>query len=468
MFKNNDILKLVIKMNEHIKIDDVLDLEVRRLGINGEGIAYYKKLAIFIDHAIPGEKVKAKIKEVYDNRAIAEVESILVSSPDRMIPFCPVYETCGGCQTQHISYEASLTFKRDIILKSFDRYAGLAIKENIVKPTIGTDAPLNYRNKASLPVQYIKGKNRFGMYQKHSNVFIPIDECPIQHEDLNRILRLIVSLMNTYDIKAIDPKTKDGYVRNIIVRIAEHTKEIQVSFICLKKSNRLLDLCDALMKKEPNIVSVYEVINNDLKKPGFFTSKMTLLRGKETIDELLNGHHYELRPDAFFQLNTRQADRFYQEMTRLAKLKKHEIAIDAYAGSAPVSHYVFDQAKHVYAIEIDKASCDSAKASLERNNIQNVTVLQSDFKRALISLKEKNIDVMFFDPPRTGLGDDTIDLIIKAKPKRLVYGSCNPSTLAKDLNRLLSHYDLIEVVPVDMFPYTSLVESITLLSLKTA
>lgn len=455
-------------MNEHIKIDDVLDLEVRRMGINGEGIAYYKKLAIFVDHAIPGEKVKVKIKEVFENRAIGEVEEILVESHDRMIPFCPVYHECGGCQTQHVNYLKSLEFKRDIILKSFDRYASLSIKESLVKATIGSTSPLNYRNKASLPVQFIKGKNRFGMYQKNSNVFIPIDECPIQHDDLNRILRLTVSLMNTYDIKAIDPKTKDGYIRNIIVRIAEHTNEVQVSFICFKKSNRLMELTDALMKKEPNIVSVYEVINNDLKKPGFFTSNMHLLRGKETIEEILNGYRFELRPDAFFQLNTRQADLFYQEMKRLAKLKKHEIAIDAYAGSAPVSHYIYDQARHVYAIELDKASCESAKASLEKNNITNVTVLQSDFKRALISLKEMPIDVMFFDPPRVGLGDETLDLIIKAKPKRLIYGSCNPSTLAKDINRLLTHYELIEVVPIDMFPYTSLVESVSLLILKTA
>lgn len=453
-------------MNEHIKINDKLDLEIKRMGINGEGIAYYQKLAIFIDKAIPGEVIEASIDEVYDNRAIAHIESIKQPSVDRKTPFCPVYETCGGCQTQHINYEAMLHHKRDILLKSFDRYAGLKISDKKIKPTIGAKNPEHYRNKASLPIQYIKGKNRFGMYAKNSNQFIPIDGCPVQHDVINKILRKMTSLMDTFGIQAYDPKTKQGYVRHLVVRIAEHTGEVQVSFIMLKKSNRLDDLVKKLVEIEKKIVSVYEVMNEDMRKMGFFTEQKRLVYGKETITEILNGHEYILKPEAFFQLNTTQADLFYQEMKRLAQLKPHEVAIDAYAGIAPVSHYIHDQAKKIYAIEMDPSACESAKLSLEKNGIKNVTVLQSDFKRALSGLKEKKIDVMFFDPPRVGLGDDTIELILKFKPKRLIYGSCNPSTLAKDLNALLAHYELIETVPIDMFPYTSLVESVSLLTLK--
>lgn len=453
-------------MNEHIKKDDILDLEVRRMGINGEGIAYYKKLAIFIDQALPGEKVKAKVDEVYENRATATLEEVITPSEHRRTPFCEYYEACGGCQTQHADYNTILDNKRDILLKSFDRYAGLKINPEIVKSVKGAINPKNYRNKASLPVQKIKGKNYFGMYARNSNQFIQIEGCPIQHEDINRILRTIISLMNTFGIDAMDSKTNTGYVRHLVVRVGETTKEAQVSFIMLKKSNRLDDLVKKLISLEPTIESVFEVMNPDLKKVGYFTEDMRLIYGKQMIKEILNGHEYYLRPEAFFQLNTKQADVFYSEMKRLANLKKHEIAIDAYAGIAPVSHYIHDQARHVYAIEIDQASCDSAKLSLEKNGIKNVTVLQSDFKRALSGLKEKKIDVMFFDPPRVGLGDETIELILKFKPKRLIYGSCNPSTLAKDFNTLLHTYELIETVPIDMFPYTSLVESVSLLTLK--
>ncbi|MDX9691690.1 MAG: 23S rRNA (uracil(1939)-C(5))-methyltransferase RlmD [Acholeplasmataceae bacterium] len=453
-------------MEQHIKPHDTLNVSIKRMGINGEGIAYDQKLAIFVEGALPGEDVEIEIKEVFDNRATAITKNVLKQSKSRSVPFCPVYETCGGCQTQHMAYETTLAHKRDIILQSFDRYMNPKPNPNVVKKAIGSANPTFYRNKASLPVQKLRGKNVFGMYARNSNHFIPIDDCPIQHELINQILKSCILLMDQYQMDAMDPKTKKGYVRSIVVRVAMHTKEAQVSFIMLKKSNRLDDVAKALMKKEKHVVSVYEVMNGDLKKPGFFTDEMELILGKDTIIEHLNNQTFILKPEAFFQLNTEQADIFYKEMKRLAHLKKHEVAIDAYAGIAPVSHYIAGDAKHVYAIEIEQQACESAKLSLKENKIDNVTVLHSDFKRALSGLREKKIDVMFFDPPRVGLGEETINLIQKFKPSRLIYGSCNPSTLAKDLHILQKDYELIETVPIDMFPYTSLVESVSLLELK--
>jgi len=453
-------------MEQHIKPNDTIQLSIKRMGINGEGIGYDQKLAIFVDYALPGEEVIVTIDEVFDNRASATIKEIIKPSEHRTNPFCPVYELCGGCQTQHLDDKHILIHKRDLILQSFDRYMNPKPHLSVVKETIGAINPKNYRNKASLPVQNIRGKNRFGMYQKNSNQFIPIDDCPVQDEDINRIFKTTVNLMDKYQMDAIDPKTKKGYVRSIVVRAAQHTKQTQVSFIMLKKSNRIKDLTTELMKIEKMVVSVYEVINGDLKKPGFFTDEMNLIAGKEVITENLNHQKFILKPEAFFQLNTDQAHVFYLEMKRLAQLKKHEVAIDAYAGIAPVSHYIAKDAKHVYAIEIDAKACESAKLSLKENGIENVTVLHSDFKRALSGLREKKIDVMFFDPPRVGLGDETITLIMKFKPTRLIYGSCNPSTLAKDLQLLQKEYQLIETVPIDMFPYTSLVESVSLLIKK--
>ncbi len=453
-------------MNEFIKVNDNLNVDVKRMGINGEGIAYYQKLAIFIDHALPGEEVKVNIKEVYDNRAIADLIEVRKPSPDRTEPFCPIYHQCGGCQTQHIQYEAMLEQKRELILRSFERYAGIKFTQKQIKKTIGADHPTHYRNKASLPVQRIKNKNRFGMYQKNSNRFIAIDGCPVQHEDINRILNTIMLLMAKHQMDAYDPKKKDGYVRALVVRVAEGTKEAQVTFVMLKKSNRIESVVKDLVGKEPMIKSVHQTLHPDMKKMGFFGDNIELIYGKDTIEEELNGHRYQLKPEAFFQLNTPQAHKFYQEMKRLSGLKPHETAIDAYAGIAPVSHYIYQDCRQVYAIEIDKSSCESARLSLEKNGITNVTVLESDFKRALSGLKEKKIDVMFFDPPRVGLGEETIELILQAKPKRLIYGSCNPSTLAKDIHQLSKDYDLVETVPLDMFPFTSLVESVSLLTLK--
>ncbi len=453
-------------MNEHIKIDDQLHISIKRMGINGEGIGYFNKLAIFVDQALPDEELDVVITHVFDNRAIARIVNITKQSPERREPFCPVYDACGGCQTQHFDYFKTLIQKRDILIKSFDRYISPKVSENLVTDTIGADEPKHYRNKASLPVQRIKGKNQFGMYARGSNKFISIKGCPIQNELINQILNTIIRLMNQYEMDGIDPRTRRGYVRSLIVRVNHKQDQAQVSFIMAKKSNRLETVVEDLIKAEPKVVSVYEVMNTDMKKPGFFTDDMQLIYGQKMIEETLNDFKFLLTPEAFFQLNTPQAHKFYLEMKRLANLKSHEIAIDAYAGVAPVSHYIFEDAHHVYAIEIDPSACESARLSLEANNITNVTILQSDFKRALNGLKDKKIDVMFFDPPRTGLGEETIDLIMSFQPKRLIYGSCNPSTLAKDLNILLKTYDLIETVPIDMFPYTSLIESVSLLHKK--
>ncbi|RJX26014.1 MAG: 23S rRNA (uracil(1939)-C(5))-methyltransferase RlmD [Acholeplasma sp.] len=455
-------------MNEFIKIGDTLNVDVKRMGINGEGIAYYQKLAIFIDHALPGEEVKVNIKEVLENRAIGELVEVRKPSPDRVEPFCPIYHQCGGCQTQHIAYEAMLEQKREMIIRSFERYAGIEFTHKQVKKTLGAEHPTYYRNKASLPVQRIKNKNRFGMYQKNSNRFIAIDGCPIQNEEINRILNTIILLMAKHQMDAFDPKKREGYVRALVVRVAEGTKEAQVTFVMLKKSNRIEAVVRDLVHKEPTVKSVHQTLHPDMKKMGFFGEALELIYGKETIEEELNGQKYQLKPEAFFQLNTPQAHKFYLEMKRLAQLKSHEIAIDAYAGIAPVSHYIHKDCRSVYAIEVDPSSCESAKLSLEKNGITNVTVLQSDFKRALSGLKEKKIDVMFFDPPRVGLGSETIELILQNKPKRLIYGSCNPSTLAKDIFELSKDYTLIETVPIDMFPYTSLVESVSLLEKKSS
>ncbi len=453
-------------MNTFIKENEIIQITIRKTGINGEGIGYYKKLAIFVDYALPDEVVDVMITRVYDNRATAKLVKIHQKSAFRAIPFCPVYENCGGCQFQHITYEQSLIEKKQMIFDSFDRYISFKVPRELVKDTIGADDPKYYRNKASLPVQN-KKRNEIGMYQANSHKFIAIDACPVQDKNINRILTTILDLMNVYKVDGFDPKYNKGYIKSLVVRVSDDSKEAQVTFILFNDSNFLERLVKKLIEVEPMIKSVFKVISKPNKKNPFFSDKPIKLFGKDTIIAKLNGFTFDLKPDAFFQLNSPQAHKFYTKMKDLARLKKHEIAIDAYAGVAPVSHYIANDCKHVYAIELDESSCVSAKKSLAENRIDNVTVLQSDFLRALSGLKEKEIDVMLFDPPRTGLGPDTIKLILEFKPKRIVYGSCNPSTLAKDLNELLNHYYLEETSPIDMFPYTSLVESVSLLVLKT-
>ncbi len=454
-------------MQQCVSVKDIITFDVKRMGINGEGIGYFQKLAIFVEQALPGEEIEAEITEVFENRATAVVKRIVKPSKDRIVPFCPVYDACGGCQTQHFNYRSMLAQKKDILIKSFDRYLKNYPK-GIFKDTVGMKDPMNYRNKASLPLRKIQGKNRFGMYSRNSNTFVPIDDCGVQHELINDIFRTIVELMDQNQIDAYDVKSNKGYITHAVVRVTENLKEAQVSFIVPKRTPKLMIFVEELVKRHREIKSIYEVVNTDQKRQTFFTEESFMIYGKEMIEERLNDYQFLLKPEAFFQLNTSQADKFYQKMAELADLKDNEIGIDAYAGIAPVSHYIAAKAKKIYAIELDSRATASAKLSLKKNNINNVEVIQSDFAKSLRNLPEKKIDVMLFDPPRAGLGRETIDLIKKYKPARLVYGSCNPSTLAKDLNELVGMYELKQVIPFDMFPFTSLVESITLLELKVS
>lgn len=453
-------------MQQHVKLNDLLELDIKRMGINGEGIGYYERLAIFVDHALPGEKVLVRIKEVYPNRAVAELIKVINESKDRIDPFCPVYDVCGGCQTQHFNYEAMLEQKKDILMKSLDRYLGNYSK-SIIRDTIGMDFPMHYRNKASLPFKKIDGKNHFGMYERGSNFFVPIEDCGIQHPTINEIFKTLTYLMDKYHIDSYDFYTQMGYLTHGVVRISENLEEVQVSLITVKELPSMDNFIQELIEYHPMVKSVYEVLQPDIKRQTFLNKNSNLLYGKESINENLGGYEFTLKPEAFFQLNTYQAHHFYEAMKTLAKLSKNDVVIDAYAGIAPISHYIHSYCKKVYAIEINEESALAAKASLIKNNIHNVEVIEGDFKDVLKErFLNKHIDVILFDPPRIGLGKETIDVIKLKKPSRIVYGSCNPSTLAKDLNELIDIYEITEIIPFDMFPYTSLVESVTLLELK--
>ncbi len=451
-------------MNQVYEVGQKLNINIKNIGINGEGIGYYEKMAIFVDQVLPNENVDVEITEVYHNRIVAKKLNILKESEHRIKPFCPIYDKCGGCQLQHLESKEVARTKRNIVLDAYQRYTHRNLPKDIVENTITAKDEKGYRHKVSLPVRFT-GKNHVGMYEAGTRNFIQMDDCPIQHPALNEVVATILELMNQYGIKGFDEKYKKGHVLTLIARIST-LNEIQVTLVIQKNHSKYIELAKDLMKKDKRVVSVFKVFDRKGQKVGFFNDSLRKIKGKDTITEKLGGYEFSLTPEAFFQLNPIQAHRFYTEMVKLAGLRRFHIAIDAYAGSAPISHYIAASCKKVYAIEVDQKSCESAKLSLEKNHIKNVVVLQSTFKRALSGLQKKKIDVMFFDPPRTGLGKDTIDLILKSKPKRIVYGSCNPSTLAKDLNLLLKAYKLEVTKPLDMFPQTSLVESVSLLTLK--
>lgn len=442
-----------------------IELDIKKLGINGEGIGYFERKAVFVDFALPGELSLVEITEDFNTYYKARLIETKRASAKRVVPFCPIYLECGGCQTQHMAYEETLLHKRDLILQAIKRYVKTPFNTKYVYKTIGMDDPKHYRNKASLPVEFKDGKNVVGMYKAGSNHLVDFKDCPVQDKDINKFYNLI---LNQMEKRKMDASNHGGHIRFIVIRKTHETNEVQITFIVNEASRDVFELGKYMADKFKEVTSVYEVVNRDPKSRDFFTNEQLLIAGKETVDEVMNDLTFKLKPDAFFQLNTVQADKLYNLIVEKAQFKKDDIVVDAYSGIAPISLYMAPHVKKVYAIEALKASHESALETILENKILNVIPMLGDVKEVLNKNKNIKPDVIVFDPPRTGLGRAVTDFLIKHKPKKIVYASCNPSTLAKDLNELLKIYEVKSITPLDMFPYTSHVETITLLSLKTA
>lgn len=441
-----------------------MKLDIKRLGVNGEGIGFYYKKPVFVDRTIPEETVTVKPILETNTYIKAELLTIERHSKDRVVPFCKYFEMCGGCDTQHMKYSSQLHYKKEHLVQSLYKYMDKKLDDRLIEDMVGSRKESSYRNKAQLPIREVKGQARFGLFRRNSNQVLTIHSCPVQHPLINKVMSQTVELMDKHHIKAYVPAKKSGLIKGLMVRVGQDTDEIQMVF-ALTKKDPLTVLVRELLKLNADIISIYTTIDTDAKNQTYVNETTTCIYGKETIVTKLAGFSYELYPHSFFQLNSGVAVDFYEKMLELAKLKQTDIIVDGYAGLATISHMASRFVKKGIAIEINPKAAENARVSLSNNNISNIKVITGDAFSVLKQMKEK-IDVIFFDPPRTGLGDQMLFLLSKVRPKKIIYGSCNPSTLAKDLNQLSKLYDIKKVIPFDMFPQTAQVESVTLLSLK--
>jgi 23S rRNA (uracil1939-C5)-methyltransferase len=443
-----------------------MKVDIKRLGVNGEGIGFYYKKPVFVDRTMPEETVT--VKPILETNTYIKAELITIErkSPDRLIPFCKYFEMCGGCDTQHMKYSSQLHYKKEHLVQSLFKYMDKKLDDRLIDDMVGSRKESSYRNKAQLPIREVKNEARFGLFRRNSNQVLTIHSCPVQHPLINKVMSQAVELMDKHHIKAYLPAKKTGLIKGLMVRVGQDTDEIQMVFVLTKK-DPLSILVRELLKLNADIVSIYTTIDTDPKNQTYVNETTTCIYGKETILTKLAGFSYELYPQSFFQLNSGVAVDFYEKMLELAKLKQTDMIVDCYAGLATISHMASRFVKKGIAIEINPKAAENARVSLTSNNISNIKVITGDAFSVLKQMKE-NIDVIFFDPPRTGLGDQMLFLLTKVRPKKIIYGSCNPSTLAKDLNQLSKLYDIKKVIPFDMFPQTAQVESVTLLSLKTS
>ncbi len=447
-----------------------IPLTIKRLGINGEGVGFFKRTVVFVPGALPGEEITAEVTKVFPNRAEAKVKRLRKKSKDRVTPPCPVYEECGGCQLQHMSYQAQLREKRDIVIQSFERHAKLGENDLTIKPVIGMEDPWNYRNKSQLQVRKQKGKVIAGLYGAGSHELVELTNCLVQHPETNRVTRQVVDILQDLNISIYHEKKRNGLVRTIVTRVGFETGQIQLVLVTSEETIPRKELLMKEIKKRlPEVRSVIQNVNGK-RTSLIFGEKTLLLEGEEVIQESLGDLNFELSARAFFQLNPLQTVKLYDEVKKAADLTGNENVIDAYCGVGTIGLWLAEEAKEVRGMDVIKESIDDARENARRHGYESKMTYDVGKAEEVVPewIKEGfKPNVIVVDPPRTGCDDTLLATMVKAKADRIVYVSCNPSTLAKDASYLMKKgYKLEQLQPVDMFPQTSHVEVVSVFKKK--
>lgn len=468
---------------EQVKVGDRIVVTIKRIGINGEGVGYFRRKAVFVDGAITNEVVKAEVLETQAKFIKAKLVEIEKKSKHRVEPPCPVYGICGGCQLQHISYEGQLIAKLEIVREAFSRYANLSDLK--IKPTLGMDRPWDYRNKAQLQVERrdVKGAKSeiiAGLYEIGSHEIVDISGCPIQHPQVNRAIDRVKAVLGELNIPLSkgdsrggrsdikDSGTRKG-VRTIVVRNGFQSGEIQVTLVTETADlPRQEELIERLRLELPEM-SGLSVNVNPFKTPLIFGERTISLWGNEAMNESLGDLNFTLSPRAFFQLNPEQTIKLYETVKVGAALTGKETVVDAYCGTGTIGLWLAPYAAEVRGIEVIPEAVEDARRNAERNGRDNADFFEGEAEDLLPRWAKEGYspDVIVADPPRVGLDRKFLETVLRTKPQKFVYVSCNPSTLAKDCKVLLDGgYEIQSVQPLDMFPQTSQVECVTVLVKK--
>lgn len=448
--------------------NEIYTVNIDGLGYEGEGIGRIDDFTIFVKGAIQGEKVEIKILKVNKNFAVGKIVEITKKSVNRVEPICPIYNRCGGCQLQHLKYEAQLNFKKQRVEDCTQRIGKLKLaKDGLdgikIHDTIGMDFPYRYRNKAQLPIGSKNGEVTIGFYSPRSHDIIPMDKCYIQQVVFDNIVKIVKTWAEKYCISTYDEKTGQGILRHLMIRKSFKTGEVMVVIVVNSKKLPYADeLINILRENISDLKSVIQNINkNDTNV--ILGKKCTTLFGQDKIVDTIKDFKFDISPLSFFQVNPLQTEILYKKVLDYADLKGNEIVFDAYCGTGTISMFLSQKAKMVYGVEIIKEAIDNAKANAIQNGVVNTEFIVGEAEAVIPELIAKGIsaDVVVVDPPRKGCALSLLEAITTMKPKKIIYVSCDPGTLARDLSILDKlGYETLEIQPVDMFPQTAHVENI--------
>lgn len=437
-------------------------------GFEGEGIAKIDGLTIFVPGSIKGEKCEILIVKVLSSHAYGKIVNIIEESKNRKESDCATYKRCGGCSLRHMTYESTLKLKRKIVKNLVNK----GLKEKIeVLETIGMENPYNYRNKAQYPVGLNSdGQPEVGVFAQRTHTIIPIQTCLIQTEISQKIAKTIIDFVKEKNIQVYNEENQKGLLRHIVIKVGKYTNQVMCILVLNdSKFEQEKELVKLLCEKYPEIKTIVKNINN--KNTNVILGKENInLYGDGYIEDKLGEYIFKISPMSFYQVNPIQAEILYTTAINQANLDKKDILFDLYCGIGTIGIFASKYVNKVYGIEIVPQAIEDAKENAKINDVKNIEFICGDVEVAFDELinKEKIIpSAIIVDPPRKGLDNKTIENISRIKPEKLVYISCNPATMVRDLAKLEDIYNIKTIQPVDMFPWTNGVESITILELKT-
>ena len=448
-----------------VQKNEYYDVKIESLTHDGLGVARVDGFPIFVSNALVGEEINMKVTLVKKTYAFGRAVDYFVTSPERVEPTCGIYKQCGGCQVQHLSYEGQLQMKHDTVVNQLKRIGHIEYAN--VLPTIGMKDPSRYRNKTQVPFGYANGEVVAGFYQKRSHEITNMKSCLIQTDISDQIVDTMRELCRDLNIDPYNESLNLGVLRHVIVRVGFKTGEIMVTLVTRTKTIPNIDtVIETLINKYPQIKSIAQNINPKVTNV-IFGDETKILYGEPYIYDEMNGIRFAISPRSFYQVNPVQTETLYSKAVEFAGLTGNEVVFDAYCGIGTITLFLAQHAKEVYGVEIIPEAIEDAKMNAKLNGFDNAQFAVGKSEDVIPMWIENGIipDVIVVDPPRKGCDKTLLDTMLEAKPKRIVYVSCDSSTLARDLKILIDGgYNLEVVQPVDMFPQTAHVEVVALLT----
>ncbi len=436
-------------------------------GFTGEGIAKIDGMTVFIPNAIKGEKVKIKILKVTTSHAFGKILEILKQSENRKNPDCETYAKCGGCSMRHIDYLKTLEVKKNSVISTLKKALGREIEINEV---IGMDNPYNYRNKLQYPIGIDEnGKPTMGVFAERTHRIISTQNCKIQDSLSQKIANSIFQFILDNNISVYNEKNLSGALRHIIIRIGKKTNEVMITLVTNEKNfEKEQELVNNIISNFPEVKTIVKNINN--KNTNVILGKENvILYGNGFIYDYLGDFKFKISPMSFYQVNPVQTEKLYGKAIEFANLTGKETVFDLYCGIGTIGIFASKEIKKLYGIETVPEAIKDAKENAKINNVQNAEFFADDVEKFLPKfINQNNIkpDVIFIDPPRKGCDKIALETLLKIEASKIVYVSCNPATLGRDLKILEEKYNMEKIAICDMFPFTSHIECVCALSLK--